>query len=162
MGISLFMKHQAEPCVANNYHNEIAHLIVSSHLKLTGKSLISVDGLLHEHVSLGRLLYEAPFAILAHDRGEDPVFFYGNLKAQEVFEMKWSELIQLPSRNSAEFTNQAARQYLLDQVAAKGFIDNYTGTRISKTGRKFQIENATVWNLLNQDNEHIGQAATFK
>lgn len=155
------MKHQAEPCLENNYHDEIAHLIVSSHQKLTGKSLISLDDLSKENISLGRLLYEAPFAVLAHDHGEEPVFFYGNLKAQEVFEMNWSELTQLPSRYSAEFTNQAARQYLLDQVAAKGFIDNYTGTRISKTGRRFQIENATVWNLLNQDNEHIGQAATF-
>jgi hypothetical protein len=113
-------------------------------------------------MDLGKLLYEAPFVVLAHDRAIDPVFFYGNLKAQEIFEMTWSELIQLPSKYSAEFANQAERQYLLDQVASKGFIDNYSGTRISKTGRRFQIENATVWNLLGQDNEHLGQAATFK
>jgi len=111
--------------------------------------------------NFGRLLYEAPFAVLAHDKSEDPVFFYGNLKAQEVFEMTWAELICLPSRYSAEFANQAARQHLLDEVASKGFIANYSGTRISKTGRKFQIENAIVWNLINQDLEHIGQAACF-
>lgn len=152
------MMHAEEPCQTNNYHNEIAHLIVNSHQQLTGKHLM----LSKEERHLGRILYEAPFVILAHDRAVDPVFFYGNLKAQQVFEMTWAELIQLPSRYSAEFANQAARQYLLDQVASKGFIDSYTGTRISKTGRRFQIENATVWNLMNQDNEHIGQAATFK
>jgi hypothetical protein len=130
---------------------------VSSLQKLTGKNLIFSN----DQLNLGRLLYEAPFVVLAHDKSEDPIFFYGNLKAQEVFEMPWSELICLPSRFSAEFVNQAARQHLLDEVALNGFIDNYSGTRISKTGRKFQIQNATVWNLINQDSQNIGQAASF-
>jgi MEKHLA domain len=130
---------------------------VSSLHKLTGKNLIFSN----DQLNLGRLLYEAPFVVLAHDKSDDPVFFYGNLKAQEVFEMTWAELIHLPSRYSAEFANQAARQHLLDEVALNGFIDNYSGTRISKTGRKFQIQNATVWNLINQDSQNIGQAASF-
>jgi hypothetical protein len=130
---------------------------VSSLQKLTGKNLIFSN----DQINLGRLLYEAPFVVLAHDKSEDPIFFYGNLKAQEVFEMTWAELIHLPSRYSAEFANQAARQHLLDEVALNGFIDNYSGTRISKTGRKFQIQNATVWNLINQDSQIIGQAASF-
>ena len=75
--------------------------------------------------------------------------------------MTWAELIRLPSRYSAEFANQATRQQLLDEVASKGYIDNYSGTRISKTGRKFQIENAIVWNLINHESENIGQAASF-
>ena len=130
---------------------------MSSLQKLTGKNLIFSN----DQINLGRLLYEAPFVVLAHDKSEDPIFFYGNLKAQEVFEMTWAELIHLPSRYSAEFANQAARQHLLDEVALNGFIDNYSGTRISKTGRKFQIQNATVWNLINQDSQIIGQAASF-
>lgn len=130
---------------------------MNSYQKLTSKSLI----LSNEQLNFGRLLYEAPFVVLAHDKSEDPIFFYGNLKAQEVFEMTWPELIRLPSRYSAEFANQAARQHLLNEVASKGFIDNYSGTRISKTGRKFQIENATVWNLLDKDLKNIGQAASF-
>ena len=130
---------------------------MSSLHKLTGKNLIFSN----DQLNLGRLLYEAPFVVLAHDKSEDPIFFYGNLKAQEVFEMPWAELICLPSRYSAEFANQAARQHLLDEVALNGFIDNYSGTRISKTGRKFQIQNATVWNLINQDSQNIGQAASF-
>jgi len=130
---------------------------VSSRQKLTGKNLIFPS----DQLNLGKLLYEAPFVVLAHDKSEDPVFFYGNLKAQEVFEMPWAELIRLPSRYSAEFANQAARQHLLDEVALNGFINNYSGTRISKTGRRFQIQNATVWNLINQDAQNYGQAASF-
>jgi hypothetical protein len=153
----MYLNNHLEPSQANNFHNEIAQLIVNSYQKLTKKSLI----LSNDQLNLGRLLYEAPFVVLAHDKSKDPIFFYGNLKAQEVFEMTWGELICLPSRYSAEFADQAARQYLLDEVASKGFIDNYSGTRISKSGRKFQIANATVWNLFDKDSNNIGQAASF-
>ncbi len=47
------------------------------------------------------------------------------------------------------------------QVTRKGFIDDYRGIRISKTGRRFLIDNATVWNLLDENGAHYGQAATF-
>jgi hypothetical protein len=51
---------------------------------------------------------------------------------------------------------------LLAEVAAHGFIDNYSGIRISKMGRRFRIEQATVWNLVNESGEAQGQAATFR
>jgi len=46
-------------------------------------------------------------------------------------------------------------------VTARGFIDDYSGVRISKTGRRFKIFRATVWNLLNEDSQPCGQAAMF-
>ena len=43
-------------------------------------------------------LYEAaPFGILAHDTAADPVFVYGNRRAQAIFEYDWDELTALPS-----------------------------------------------------------------
>ena len=53
------------------------------------------------------------------------------------------------------------RARLLDAVTRDGFIDDYRGVRISKTGRRFLIENATVWNLLDENGAPYGQAATF-
>ena len=99
--------------------------------------------------------------VLAHDTAADPVFFYGNLAAQQLFEMGWAELVQLPSRCSAEPVAQEARQHLLDLVARQGYIDHYSGVRIAKSGRRFLIESATVWNLLGQDGRIVGQAAAF-
>ena len=46
-------------------------------------------------------------------------------------------------------------------VTARGFIDDYSGIRISKMGRRFRIEQATVWNLLDEHKNHAGQAALF-
>jgi len=70
-------------------------------------------------------------------------------------------MLRTPSRLTAETIEQQARQKLLDEVSANGFIDDYSGVRISSTGRRFKIEKATVWNLLDQSNICHGQAAIF-
>jgi len=46
-------------------------------------------------------------------------------------------------------------------VTACGFIDDYAGIRISKSGRRFKISRATVWNLISEDGQPCGQAAMF-
>ena len=140
----------------NGFRQDLAMLITHHFQQLLGRPLITASD---PHI--GALLYEAPFAVLAHDDQVEPVFCYANLKAQEIFEMDWSEFTQLPSKFSAEPIDQARRKELLDQVSAHGYIDNYSGVRISKTGKRFQIEKAIVWNLYNADHVKIGQAATF-
>ncbi len=57
--------------------------------------------------------------------------------------------------------NREERARLLDQVTRQGCIDNYSGVRISKSGRRFRIERAIVWNLLADTGQVCGQAATF-
>jgi len=63
---------------------------------------------------------------------------------------------------TAEAVHGQERARLLDAVSRHGFIDDYRGVRISKTGRRFLIENATVWNLLDDNGAHYGQAAAFR
>jgi hypothetical protein len=46
-------------------------------------------------------------------------------------------------------------------VTANGFINDYQGVRISKTGKRFQIRNAIVWNLTDSAGIYQGQAACF-
>jgi hypothetical protein len=106
-------------------------------------------------------LFEADFVLLAHDTSSDPVFNYGNRRALDLFELSWDELLAMPSRLSAEPVNQQQREDLLHQVKSQGFIDHYSGVRISKTGRRFRIDNAVVWNIFDQDGRYHGQAACF-
>lgn len=107
------------------------------------------------------LYHQAPFVVLAHDGCADPRFIYANKTAQACFEYSEDELIGLPSRLSAEAEERAARQILLDRVSRDGFIPDYSGIRIAKSGRRFRIENAIVWQLIDADGTHHGQAATF-
>ncbi len=107
------------------------------------------------------LYNEAPFVVLAHNTESDPVFIYANRAAQLCFEYSWEEFTSLPSRLSAEAPDWAERQALLDEVAANGFTTGYRGIRLAKSGRRFLIERATVWQLMDEDGIVHGQAATF-
>ena len=132
-------------------------LLVKSYERLTGKILIEYDQL----DTLPILFEKVDFALVSHGTEEDPVFNYGNRCALELFEMSFEELTNLPSRKSAELPNREERARLLAEVTAKGYIENYSGVRISATGKRFQIEEATVWNLINAKGDYCGQAAVF-
>jgi hypothetical protein len=152
------------PC--NAVADECLRLIVESYQRLMGKALLG-DGLLlplqggGNSFSLREALWNAPFAIVAHGTEADPIFFYGNRYALRYFEMSFDEFARLPSRLSAEPLAQEAREKLLDKVTRQGYIDNYSGMRIAKSGRRFMIANATVWNLVDERGYHHGQAAMF-
>jgi hypothetical protein len=109
-----------------------------------------------------RALDDAPFAVVSHGVQADPVFNYGNRLALRLFEMDWEEFTALPSRLSAEPVDRDERQGLLAQVSAYGYSDNYCGVRISKTGRRFMIRDATVWNLIDAQGRYRGQAALIR
>jgi hypothetical protein len=110
---------------------------------------------------LAEKVFLAPFVLVAHGTEADPVLNYGNATALGLWEMSWDELTHTPSRLTAEAPNREARARLLAEVTARGFIDNYSGIRIAKTGRRFRIVQATVWNLLSENGLPCGQAAMF-
>ena len=130
-------------------------LIAKSFARLLGRPLVSGDG------DVVAALWEAQQAIVAHGTQADPVFFFGNRAALATFECPVEQFIVLPSRLSAEAPLRAERQALLDRVSAQGFIDDYAGVRISASGRRFRIEQAVVWNLIDAQGQRHGQAAMF-
>jgi hypothetical protein len=138
--------------------------MVSSYRRLTGKSLLPAlaverDGVMTAPLRLA--LWNAPFALVAHGVEADPIFFYGNRVALALFEMDFEEFTSLPSRCSAEPVAQEARAAMLEKVNRLGFIDDYSGMRITKSGKRFMIEDATIWNLLDTTGCYHGQAAVF-
>lgn len=130
-------------------------LIAESHFRLLGRPL--VDSARDSALAL----WAAPRVIVAHGTQEDPVFFYGNRLALQVFEMDFAAFAQLPSRYSAEPLARDERARLLERVTRDGFIDDYAGVRISATGKRFRIAQAVVWNLVDAAGACHGQAASF-
>ncbi|HXB59558.1 MAG TPA: MEKHLA domain-containing protein, partial [Candidatus Acidoferrales bacterium] len=110
---------------------------------------------------LAEKIFNAPFVIVSHGTQADPVLNYGNRAALGLWEMSWEDFTHTPSRLTAEAPNREERAKLLEAVTRKGFSDNYSGIRISKNGRRFEISRATVWNLVSETGEPSGQAATF-
>ncbi len=107
-------------------------------------------------------LFHAPFAVVSHGLEPDPVLNYGNAAALALWEMTWAELTRTPSRLTAEAPDRDERGRLLEAVAGRGFIDDYSGVRVSKSGRRFRIRRATVWILISDRGEPRGQAAMFE
>lgn len=106
-------------------------------------------------------LFQVPFVVVSHGREDDPILNYGNQMALDLWEMTWDQLVQTPSRLTAEPVNRAEREWMLEQARRRGYIDTYRGVRISATGRRFLVEDALVWNVLDQQGQWVGQAASF-
>jgi len=134
---------------------EISHLLSSSYERFIGSPLAPAAR------DASWLYYDAPFAVVAHNTDADPRFIYANETAQKCFEYSWEEFTSLRSRFSAEAPNRAERQALLDAVTRNGFAKGYRGLRIAKSGRRFWIEQGTVWQLVDAAGQWRGQAAMF-
>lgn len=141
-----------------NLQNDSAFfaLLTGSHRRLVGRPLVS-----DETADAAWLYAAAPFAVLAHDTSADPLFVYANRAAQAAFGYDWQDIIGMPSRLSAEAPERAERQRLLDAVARDGFVADYRGVRIAKSGRRFPITDGVVWQLVDAAGRIHGQAATF-
>jgi hypothetical protein len=147
-----------EPSAANRYLVEHVELLCRSLRRLTGRDLVPAH---LAPVEAAQVVFEAPFVVLSHDAAPDPVLTYGNRAALALFELSWNELTRMPSRLTAEAPVREERARLLARVATQGWIGDYAGVRVSRTGRRFRIERATVWNLLDGEGRPCGQAATF-
>ena len=135
-----------------------AELLLDSFARLLGRELVAREG---SATDQAERLFRAPFVVVSHGTEADPVLNYGNAAALALWEMPWDELTRTPSRLTAEPVHRDERARLLARTRAHGFVDDYSGIRISKSGRRFRIEQAIVWNLTDRAGGHQGQAATF-
>ncbi|MCP5269360.1 MAG: MEKHLA domain-containing protein [Zoogloeaceae bacterium] len=140
-----------------NMQNDYALLLIRSYRQLTGHVLLP----LANPAEAATALFNAPFVVLSHNTLSDPVFVYANRAAQQRFAMTEDQIIGLPSRYSAEPLARSERQRLLDIVARQGYIDDYCGVRIDRMGNRFEVRNATVRNVIDEEGRLHGQAATF-
>jgi len=130
-------------------------LIAASYRRLTGRDLVAGGD------DSAAALWLAPQVIVAHGTEADPLFFFANRAALDRFETTLGAFVRSPSRLSAEAPLRDERQALLDRVSCDGFIADYAGVRISAHGRRFRIEAAAVWNLIDEQGAVHGQAAAF-
>lgn len=152
------MKKSSKPSFTNGFAAENAELLLSSYQRLTGNSLIPEE---HTGEQRYRALYDLKYPVLSHNAEADPKLNYSNAAGMEQFEISWEELVKLPSRYTAEPQIQEERDRLLKAVTDNGFIDDYQGVRISAKGNRFLVEEAIVWNIIDDSGNYFGQAAVL-
>lgn len=133
-------------------------MVLDSFRKFVGRDLIERSG---NDERDARAIFEAEFALLSGGVEEDQVLNYGNAVALRLWARDWDEFTRTPSRMTAEPMEREARAEFLKKVRERGYVDDYTGVRISAKGERFFIERAIVWNVVNGDGVYVGQAATF-
>ena len=135
-----------------------ARLLRDSFARLLGRELFPAAGSDEESA---RRLFEAPFVVVSHGTEADPILNYANAAALALWEMDPDTLVRTPSRLTAEPLHRDERARLLDRTRRDGYVDDYSGIRVSRTGARFRIERAIVWNLLDEQGILRGQGATF-
>jgi len=139
---------------------EIAHalLLLDSFARVVGRELVAREG---APADQARRLFEATFVVVSHGTEADPILNYGNRLALQLWEMDAEAFLMTPSRLTAEPMHREERARLLERTLRDGFVDDYRGVRVSRTGKRFFIERALVWNVIDDVGLHRGQAATF-
>tara|TARA_X000000368_G_C22834488_1_gene624868 strand:- start:106 stop:549 length:444 start_codon:yes stop_codon:yes gene_type:complete len=136
----------------------IKHLL-DSYKKFIKQDLIDRSGDVKKDFDI---INNSNFIVVSHNGAMDPILNFGNKAALSLWELSWEDFIKTPSRKTAELDLREKRQEMLSIVARNGFFDNYEGVRVSASGKRFRIEKAVIWNILNDDGNKIGQAATFR
>ena len=136
---------------------ELTQNLLDSYRRWTGSELLVRSTPKDDLLSLWNL----PQIVVSHGIQSDPAFVYGNHRALELWEMSCDQFLGMPSRLTAEPLHRDERQRLLDQTRQQGYVDDYRGVRISRTGKRFMIEKALLWMVLDRAGNTIGQAATF-
>lgn len=132
--------------------------LLDSYSHWTGRELINRIGGTDEQT---RMLFQAPFIVVSHGVESDPILNYGNQAALDLWELSWERFIRTPSRLTAEPHDRPERRRMLEQAQANGYSDGYRGVRVSSTGRRFLVEQALIWTVMDAVQKPIGQAATF-
>jgi hypothetical protein len=132
--------------------------LLDSFRRWTGRDLVEREGAPSEQAGT---LFFATVVVVSHGLQRDPILNYGNRAALELWETDWQTLTQTPSRLTAEPHNRPERERMLAHATEHGFVENYHGIRISLTGRRFDVEDALVWNVIGPDGGRCGQAAAF-
>lgn len=137
---------------------EWSQLLLDSFRRWTGRELLERVG---DRAYQAHALFLSPFVVVSHGAEEDPLLNYGNQMALDLWELPWDQFVQTPSRLTAEPINRAEREWMLEQAKVRGYLDTYRGVRITSTGRRFLVDNARIWNVVDAQGQRVGQAASF-
>jgi len=134
-----------------------SQILANSYRQVIGADLVNAD----TPEQLSQALFHAPFVLVSHGTQADPIFNYANQTAMQLWGFDWDEFTRTPSASVTQPDEMSDRALMLKQAAEQGYIDNYEGTRIAKSGQKFLIKEVRLWNLEDEKGDRCGQAATF-
>jgi hypothetical protein len=139
----------------------LARDLLLSHVLAFGVPLLHCPDPGNEPRRAAQELFAADLVVLAHDEDADPRLIYANRAALRLWRRNWATMVGMPSRLTAEPSQQAARAEALARARTRRALQGYGGSRIDSRGSRFRIENARLWRLVDEAGNLRGQAAAF-
>jgi len=136
-----------------------ATVILDSFRRCVGRELIDRSG---DAAEDARRLFDLPLAVLAHDTAPQPLLDWANQAAARAFDATPESLLGKLSSATAPPDATADRHQLFEILARRGFVTGYSGVRISFTGRRFIIDDVTVFALVDEAGRPAGHAAVIR
>jgi hypothetical protein len=150
----------AAPGHENNYQAAFIGRVIDSFARATGKSLIHQAGIDSE--APGRSAWLGNFALLTHRGDARATLNYGNAFALSLWEYDWNTFVSTPSAATAPDEASELRDVVMKKVGHDNFVAGYSGARISRTGRRFLIQDVTIWRLMDEAGGSFGVGAFFR
>ena len=135
-----------------------AREILESYRRRLGHDLFERSG---DAAEDARRLFDLPLAVLAHDASPAPLLDWANLAAARAFDATPESLLGRPSADTAPTDAVSDRRALFEVLAGQGFVTGYSGVRISLTGRRFVIDDVTVFEVTGAAGRPAGHAAVI-
>ncbi len=125
-----------------------------SYQRMTGTDLVPAQD--------PQRLYDADAVVVSHRCAADPCFVYANRAAQCVWGYAWNEFIGLPSRLSAPPEERARRDVQIQGGLAHGVVRLHDAIRVRADGQRFRVDEIILWNVQDDAERVVGQAATYR
>ncbi len=135
--------------------------LLAGHRRAFGRPLLAGVDAGRTPLQAAQELFVAATVVLAHDGAADPRLIYANRAALLLWRRPWGAMVGLPSRLTAEPAERQIRALALEQARRRKALTGYAGIRVDSGGRRFRIENARLWTLLDGGGQPCGQAAAF-
>ena len=158
----LMIIHIDPPSSGNNWYQHHLRQLIDSYERLLNKPFLFRDSYDSNASNWAEQVFKMDEGyLLSHDASEETLLNYANQKALSQWEMTWEELVLTSSRQTAPPLAIEERTELMETVDKQGYVTNYRGKRISKTGRLFWIKDVTIWKYYDTDDQYLGIAAAF-
>lgn len=144
----------------------LVNILLLSHQRAFGTPLLAGDRTGSSRRLACQELFAVDMAVLAHDgaaldSNEGPRLTYANAAALRLWRHTWPTMIGMPSKLTAPANARRERAQALQTAQRRDAYQGYRGIRIDREGRRFMINNASIWTLWDEEGRACGQAAAF-
>ena len=155
------MSEDRAPAEAARLGIDWPYLVATSYRRLTGRNLAGSTGD-ETPEAVAAALAAASVPVLAHGLEPEPILHYVNPACARRFATTPDALLGLPSSATTLPDDRPQRTAAFEMVRRRGWVDDYSGIRVDRNSRRFEIVQGTIWEVRDDAGVRVGDAAVLE